>query len=150
MTVSVPYFSDPANGGETLVTFTNKVQRVQVKICKLIEPGSETPIGGQEYDFSGTIAGIGVSQTFSGSVTPPYPGATSCTGLLTNAPIVGTDGKPTTINVTETSPGSVPFHITHASAVDNTAPVPPAVQAGSGSPRAGTASAGSRVRASTS
>ena len=46
ITVSVPWFNDPTNGGETLVMFTNKVQRVQIKICKLIDPGSVTAIGG--------------------------------------------------------------------------------------------------------
>src|SRR5262249_46465667 len=59
VTVSVPYFSDPANGGETLVTFTNRVLRAQVKICKVVEPGSKTPLAGNGFPFFVQADGLG-------------------------------------------------------------------------------------------
>jgi hypothetical protein len=54
ITVNVPYFSDPANGGEALVTFTNRVLRFYIKVCKVVDPGSLTPLAGDT--FSGTAA----------------------------------------------------------------------------------------------
>ena len=42
VTVNVPYFFDQTNGGETLVTVTNRVLRAQVKVCKVVDPGSLT------------------------------------------------------------------------------------------------------------
>ena len=47
ITVNVPYFCDPVNGGETLVTFTNRVLRAQIKVCKVVESGSLTPLRGR-------------------------------------------------------------------------------------------------------
>ena len=52
ITVNAPYFSDPVNGGETLVTFTNRVLRAQIKVCKVVEPGSLTPLGNDVWNVS--------------------------------------------------------------------------------------------------
>jgi hypothetical protein len=99
VTVSVPYFGDATNGGETLVTFTNKVQRASIKICKLIDPGSQTPIGGLDYSFQTSVNGGVFGEPVT--VHPPYPGSSSCTGVLLNVPVVKPDGTPSTITVQE-------------------------------------------------
>jgi hypothetical protein len=129
VTVSVPYFFDATNGGETLVTFTNKVQRFQLKICKLIEPGSEDAIGHMTYFFD-VIANY-VILGASYPVNPPFPGPASCTGLLLNLPIVNASGAPATITVREDVQGGG-FHVSAAS-VDNFKPgTTPVVTLGNG------------------
>ena len=40
LVVTVPYFNDATNPGETSVHFFNRVPRTTVKVCKLIDPGS--------------------------------------------------------------------------------------------------------------
>ena len=97
-----------ANGGETLVTFTNKVQRVSIKICKLIDPGSATAIGAGAT--RSTSRRSTASQRDAASTSPPYPGANSCTGLLFNIPVINPNGSGTTITVTEQING--PYHPT--------------------------------------
>ena len=52
VTVNVPYFFDRTNGGETLVTVTNRVLRAQVKVCKVVDPGSLTAIGSNVWSYS--------------------------------------------------------------------------------------------------
>jgi len=110
LTVSVPYFlsSDPIAWGETLVNFTNKVSKFQVKICKYIEAGSVQPLGGRSYSFN--IYVNGTKQTFTDptatTVNPPYP---SCTGILLNLPIITTTGAATRVSVEEqASPNTAP------------------------------------------
>jgi hypothetical protein len=81
ITVSVPWFKDPSNGGETLITFTNKVLRASFKICKQIDPGSVDELGGLNYTFK--VKYLTTTPPFffqfNTTVFPPYP---SCTGLL--------------------------------------------------------------------
>jgi len=117
----VPWFGDPANGGETLVTVTNKVQRVNIKICKLIDPGSVTAIGDKSFTFDVDINSVAAGQEYV--VSPPYPGPSSCTGLLFNTPVINPDGTPVRITVREN--GTVFPSVVSAITVDNVAPVPP-------------------------
>ena len=91
ITVSVPWFNDPTNGGETLVTFTNKVQRVQLKICKLIEPGSDTALGGlslhvRRRPVNGVSAG-------SATVSRRTRARTAAPACSTNIPVVDPNGS---------------------------------------------------------
>jgi hypothetical protein len=88
VTVSVPFFGA---GGEALVTFTDRVLRAQVKVCKAIEPGSRDTIGGMSFTFN--VGLNGTSFVGSGTVSPPYPGANSCTGLIGNLPVVVPNGS---------------------------------------------------------
>jgi hypothetical protein len=113
VTFTVPYFNDATSGGETLVTITNKVQRVQLKICKQLDPGSTTPLGGRDFNFDVYVNG-GFNSTVG--VQHPYPGPNSCTGLLLNVPVVQGDGSPTTLKVVE---ASGPGYQTSAITVDN-------------------------------
>jgi hypothetical protein len=105
ITVAVPWFADSWNGGETLVVFTNKVQRVQFKLCKLIEPGSLTAIGGKDYSWGWFDQLSNVGEGPSVTVHPPYPGAQSCTGLIGNVPIVRPGGAPNLITIYEINNG---------------------------------------------
>jgi hypothetical protein len=98
MTVTVPWFGDLTNGGETLVTIANRLLRVQLKICKLIDPGSVTAIGSKSFSFNVNLNG---SFLLSASVSPPYPGPTGCTGLLLSWPIIQPGGAPTSLKVKE-------------------------------------------------
>ena len=88
----------PTNGGETLVVFTNKVQRAQIKICKLIEAGSETPLGDLNYSFTGTVSGTRVA---------PVSGCEQLHGSAPDGrlPIVDANGTPVTFTITENSTG---------------------------------------------
>ena len=76
VTVNVPYFADPANGGETLVTVTNRVLRAQVKVCKVVEPGSLTRSGRH----------VGTTAPQPQALTTATPNQTAmngtCTGLI--------------------------------------------------------------------
>jgi hypothetical protein len=113
VTVTVPYFL-ATGGGMTEVTFVDMVQRVSLKICKLIEPGSTTPLGNLPFTFNytevingvhmaggSTVPGYGVA-----TVGPPYPGAYSCTGLLDSVPVINSDGTPISIGTDELALGS--------------------------------------------
>jgi hypothetical protein len=102
LVISVPYFnaSGPA-GGETLVTFVNKAQVATIKVCKLIDPGSTTPIGGRSFAFKiWTPNPAGNVLLTSASVAPPYPGPASCV-LLGSYPVLQSDGTPTKLLVGE-------------------------------------------------
>jgi len=108
ITFNVPLFTAPVpTGGETSVTFTNSAQTAVVKICKQIDPGSTSTAIAQQpysftvYDFTGGVQGAVLG---SGGVTPPYPpdpnASASC--VVTGPyPVVGTNGKPTKLQVTE-------------------------------------------------
>ena len=99
VTVSVP-FGGVSN--ETLVTYTNRVLRSSFKICKLIDPGSTTPLSGLSFQFDWQTLVNGVLSPISTvSVSPPYPGPDACTGLLGNIPVVNADGTPTMVGVGE-------------------------------------------------
>jgi hypothetical protein len=115
ITVNVPYFSDPANGGETLVTFTNRVLRFYIKVCKVVDPGSLTPLAGD------TFSGLAAARNLKGTV--PWGPLTNgqCSGLLSPPsqngwPVINFNGDPTSALVQETIAG--PYFISAAS-VDN-------------------------------
>ena len=120
ITVNVPYFSDPVNGGETLVTFTNRVLRFQIKVCKVVESGSVTPL----LPYDGTYGGT-VSSRTDGSAPWSRLSNGQCTGLLSNSnqptgwQVIDDDGDFTTATLVETSSG--PYFIS-AATVDNTWP----------------------------
>jgi len=100
--VSVPYFlsSDGVAYGETLVNFTNRVAKFQVKICKYIEPGSLQPLGGRSYSYNvyvnGTLQVFG--DATATTVNPDYP---SCTGILLNSPVIQPNGTAARVSVEE-------------------------------------------------
>ena len=116
VTVNVPYFADPANGGETLVTITNRVLRAQVKICKIVDPGSLTALGANVWQYS--VDAIG-----HGGTGPSYASNGTCTGLIVpqgNDQSAGwqviNGGNPVTVEVTEaTFSGSNTWFISGAS-----------------------------------
>jgi hypothetical protein len=90
VTVSTPY------GGvenETVVTFTNAVNTGQFKICKV---SSESTLQGVPFTFTYSYT-VGVATT-TGSVQQA-PG--TCSGLLGTIPVVGPNGAPIPITVTE-------------------------------------------------
>jgi hypothetical protein len=101
ITVSVPYFyaADPVLNGETVVFFLNRVQQATIKICKLIAPGSETPFKTTSFNFTWS------SSFFSGgaTVSPPYPGPTSCTGEIPVGPVITPNNSRNVVTVTETA-----------------------------------------------
>jgi hypothetical protein len=106
ITFTVPYFNDPAGGGETLVKFVNQVQRVQLKICKQIDPGSTTAIGSLSFTFDYAWSGGGSGKA---TLSPPY---IACTGLIGGPggiPIVQPDGTATKIVVQEEINGD--YHV---------------------------------------
>ena len=117
LTVNIPF---PGGGGnETLVTFTDRVLRATFKICKLIDPGALTPLGGMNYTFTWSGAFNGNATFINGTnmVTPPYaingtpiPSCTDILGTTTagggGLPVINPNGTPTTITVLETvAPG---------------------------------------------
>ena len=105
LVVSVPY--PGGSGNETLVTFTNRVLRSVFKICKLIDPGSTTALGGLNYSFNWSYLANGATTSGTATVTPPYDSVGgSCTGLIGSVPIINQDGSPTLITVTETGLGA--------------------------------------------
>ena len=119
LTVSIPF--PGGSGNETLVTFVNKVQRAQFKICKIVDPGSLTPLGGLNFNFLWTTVGNGTTTNSTAGVTPPYDGpGGSCTGILGptgGVPVVNPNGTATTITVVENGLGGI-FKV-QTIAVDN-------------------------------
>ena len=104
----MPYFNTSgAGGGETLVTFVNKAPQATIKVCKLIDPGSVTPIGGKSFTFKiWSPSPSGNTLLTSGSVSPPYPGPASCV-LLGSYPVQQDDGTPTKLLVGEVAQNGV-------------------------------------------
>jgi hypothetical protein len=119
-TITVPFFNDPSNGGETRVDFTNDVQLVQLKVCKQIEPGSTTPLGKLPFTFDVFVnGGVGGPPVATTTVSPPYPGPASCSGLLLGVPVINPDGTPVYLTVIE-HPGGT--YGVSAVSVDNIKP----------------------------
>jgi hypothetical protein len=122
ITVTVPYFNpnkDPILYGETTVFFTDKVNRSTVKICKVVETGSTTPLAGQAFTFN--VFANGTPIPSSGTLATTVTNGT-CTGLLTGAgglgvPVIQPNGTATTIAVEEVHNG--PFKPSSMT-VDNT------------------------------
>jgi hypothetical protein len=105
VTVSVPFFGDATNGGETLVTFINKVQRANLKLCKAIDPGSLTALKKMSFNIFWTFGNDTESDSGLEELDPPFP---SCTGLLGGPyglPIINTDGTPALIITVESGDG---------------------------------------------
>ncbi len=90
VTVNVPWAS---NGGETLVTFYNRVRLGQVKVCKLIPYTSTDSLGGKPFTYTVKIDG----RTFH--LGPIYPG--ECTSFTDPFPILTSPGVKTPVTVTE-------------------------------------------------
>jgi hypothetical protein len=88
------------SGTETLVTFTNKVQRARFKICKVIDPGSTTALGNQDFTFFYTYASDD-GEAGSDLVTIPAGGCTGLFGGPDGFPVINTDGSPSLISVSE-------------------------------------------------
>ena len=136
MTVNVPYFFDQTNGGETLVTVTNRVLRAQVKVCKVVEPGSLTPLGNNVWSYGGSSQGVGSAL--------PQQTATNgtCTGLIVPASsgqsagwqIITTTGSPASISMFEFTASGTPAWVISAASVDNLFPGAPAAVFGNTPP----------------
>jgi hypothetical protein len=106
VTVSVPY-----GGNETVVTFDNRPKTGSVKVCKTIPFTSTDTLSGKTYNFNmnvqvapgnpGVFAPIPVSVTIN-------PGETEgCSDfVLSNYPVIQTDGSNTIIGVMETTVGA--------------------------------------------
>jgi hypothetical protein len=114
LTVTVPYFNDTTNPGETQVHFVNKVPRTAIKVCKVIDPGSAgTPVASQSYTFTATQTVNGMTSPVPGafSVSPPYPTSPGMVGLFPSActsengsvQLFNADGSPTSVTVTESA-----------------------------------------------
>ena len=128
VTVSVPYFADPANGGETLVTITNRVLRAQIKVCKVVEPGSVTPLAGDTWQYSA------VSLQALTSATPNQTATNgTCTGLIVPGDpsqsagwqIIDTSGSPIDLIVVETTFSGPGLWVIQDASVDNPYPGTP-------------------------
>jgi hypothetical protein len=84
VTVAVPF---GGVGNETVVTYTDAVQRGQFKICTQ-ESSPDANLAGQKFTYNYSVTDNGV--TPSGSVTliePASPGIT-CSGLISGVPVV--------------------------------------------------------------
>ena len=120
ITINVPYFDDPTNGGETLVTFTNRVLRAQVKVCKVVDPGSLTPLGNNVWSYHAVALGLG-------SATPDQTASNgTCTGLIAPGDgssagwqVVTTSGAPVAVTVTESLVSGSPAWFISGASVDN-------------------------------
>ena len=90
VTVSVPY----AANGETLVTFTNRIKRGQIKICKTVSTGSLDAIGMTQFAFNYSVNG-----------GQPIAAGTAANGecilVPTDYPILQPNGNPTVIQIQE-------------------------------------------------
>ena len=125
ITVNVPYFSDPVNGGETLVTVTNRVLRAQVKFCKIVDPGSLAAIGNDVWFYEAQAAnGLPYNKTDQTASNG------TCTGLLTPLDptqsagwqLILTSGDVNSILASETLLSGNPSWVVSGVSVDNTYP----------------------------
>jgi len=101
---------------ETEVTFTNAVRTAFIKVCKLIEPGSEASLAGQMFTFDVYVNGA-QSPTFTATIA-----ANTCSGLLGPVPVVtDVNGTPATVTVAEETNAGDNFAVASMS-VDNVFP----------------------------
>jgi hypothetical protein len=107
------------SANETLVTFTNKVNRYLFKLCKMITPGSLDSLSPLSYSFDVTTSNSGIG---SFSVSGPYTGpGGSCTTVLGAPPVVNSDGvTPATFTTVEATPANV-IYVVQSITVDGDA-----------------------------
>jgi hypothetical protein len=111
VTVSVPY----GPNGETVVTFTNRIQQGRLKVCKTIPLGSFDSLNGDPFNYNIYIqtGGTHAAPTFNGGgpAGPPImvtlnastdrTNLTTCTGFTAFYPILQANGERTIIGVQE-------------------------------------------------
>jgi hypothetical protein len=78
---------------ETVVTFTDRVNTGQFKVCKA---SPESTLQGVAFSFSYNYTVNGATTSGSASLKPG-----ECSGLSSNIPVVDANGNPITVNVTE-------------------------------------------------
>jgi hypothetical protein len=91
--VAVPY---APKGGETLVTYYNRIKKGRIKICKQIVYTSQDSLGGKTFDFAWRVDGRSGTEHLK-------PG--ECTYVLGESNVIDANGNPTPVSVTETTPG---------------------------------------------
>ena len=97
--VSVPY---GPNGGETLVTYYNRIRKGQIKICKTIPYTSQDSLGGKSFTFKWTV-------DHQGGTVSLMPG--ECSYVLGQSNLIDQDGNPTHVSVTEAIPAGSTYAV---------------------------------------
>jgi hypothetical protein len=103
------------------VTFTNRVLRFQVKVCKIVESGSLTALKSVDGTYNGTVT----SHTDGPASWSGLANGT-CSGILTSSTqpagwqVIDGDGDFTTADVIENNNGQ--HYFISAATVDNTWP----------------------------
>jgi hypothetical protein len=111
VTISVQWAG--ADGDEVRVDFWNRIRRGQIKVCKVVAPGSLDSLGDKEFQFTvssnntrpvvNTVGGFPAPFVLNGvrngecRIVPD-----GSTGQPRNVPILLSNGTPTRITVTET------------------------------------------------
>jgi hypothetical protein len=90
VTVSVPY----AANGETLVTFTNRIKRGVIKVCKVVQTGSLDALGTTDFNFN-----VSINQGAPFTVGPISNG--ECVLVDGDFPILDASGNPTRVDIQE-------------------------------------------------
>jgi len=104
VTVSVPY----GPNGETVVTFTNRIQQGRFKVCKTIPLSSFDSLNGKPFNFTLFVQNGGTHAAPTFSSTPLVLNAstdrtnlTTCSGFTAFAPILQPNGEKTIAAVQE-------------------------------------------------
>jgi len=123
ITVSVPWAK---YGGETLVTYYNRIKLGRVKVCKTITPGSVDALSGKTFDYNVYVGQSPVD--FNARVAGLLPGECAFasdpeTGLPVDYPVLQPNGNQTPVGVLEQNaaqpPNQVPFYVSGIAVAGN-------------------------------
>jgi hypothetical protein len=84
VTVAVPF---GGVGNETVVTYTDAVQKGQFKICTQ-ESSPDANLAGQSFTYNYSVTDDGVTPSGSVTLTEPASPGITCSGLITGVPVV--------------------------------------------------------------
>jgi hypothetical protein len=122
ITVSVPWAK---YGGETLVTFYNRIKLAKIKVCKTITPGSVDALSGKTFDYNVYVGQtpVDVNWTVKGLLPGECALATDFEGKVIEYPVLTPAGDPTPVGVLEQnaaqSPNQIPFYVSALAVTGN-------------------------------